>query len=145
MLNPVTGCTQCHSSLLTACADLSQHIPLRSHLIGIPVRYFTLIHLESIMKFRNRNHIPGSRFLEQIRPLLRIKALSPKHGDKILIPKILMRPIGLDMMFVFRRILNIHISWIPFVSKRRNAEDPPVDKNPEFCVSVPFWNLIGRQ
>ena len=68
-----------------------------------------------------------------------------EHGNKIFISKFPVAAICLNMMFILRRPLYIHIPGIPFTVKCRNTVNPPVNKYPKFGIPVPFRRFIGWQ
>src|SRR5512133_3766369 len=89
-----------------------------------------------------RHNKPCPRSAEEIGPGLRIVLLRLKHGDKIFIAKLALRPIGFNVMFKFWRPLEIHIPRIPFISKGWHAVQPPVNKYAKFLIQIPIWCLI---
>ena len=145
VLHPVGGSAHLHSQPAAAFLQLSQHIPFRSHLAGIPMRYLAAVHLKAVMMLRHGNHIPCTGLPEQLRPFVRVKMFCLKHGDKVLIAEFRMLPIGCNMMLILRRTLDVHIAGIPFAAEGRNTVDAPVDKDTEFGVLIPRGNPIGGQ
>ena len=68
-----------------------------------------------------------------------------ERRDKILVPEFRLRSIGGDVMGKLRRPCLIHIARVPFVAKRRNRVDSPVEEDAELGVLIPSGNLVLLQ
>ena len=97
------------------------------------------------MMLRHRHYIFGSGLPEKLRPSVRLEMLGAKQREKVLVAKIHMSAVGLNVMLVFRRSLNIHVAGIPLVTEGGHTVYSPVNKDSEFGFPVPLGNMIGRQ
>ena len=90
--------------------ELTEDIALWTHVYAGIFRKYTVIHLKTIMMLGNGYYIPCTGFFKEVSPFGSIEIRRGKHRNKILVSKIFMRPIGLYVMLIFRRTLNVHIS-----------------------------------
>jgi hypothetical protein len=121
------------------------HIAVRPHLRRRPVTQTAVVHCKPVMMFRDRHYIFGSRLLKEPCPRPRVKPFRPEHRNKILVPKLVHRPIRGDVVLVFVRFLSIHISWIPLISKSGNRIDSPMYENPKLRVLIPLRHFVSRK
>ena len=69
----------------------------------------------------------------------------PEQGDEILVAELLLRAVGLHVVFVGRGALDVHIPGVPLVVVSGHAVNAPVDENAEFGVLIPLGGLpVGQ-
>src|SRR5437667_6619449 len=65
-----------------------------------------------------------------------------EHRYQIFVTEFVLWPVRLDVVLVFRRLLHVHHSWIPFIAESWDRISSPVNKNPELGVAIPLGRLI---
>ena len=95
------------------------------------------------MMLKDWHDIHRPRLFEQMRPRLRIELLRLEHRDEVFIPKLVLRSVGHNVVFIFLASLHIHQPRIPLAAKCRHRVNTPVNENSELRVLVPLGNLIG--
>src|SRR5271165_2117974 len=122
--------------------QFSGGVALRAHLHHSPVAQAAVVHRETVVMLRHGHYIFRPRFLEELGPSSSIEAFGLELRNEILIAELVLGAIRSDLVLVFGRALLIHHSWIPFIAESWNGISAPMNEYPEFCVSVPFGNLI---
>ena len=126
-------------------AQFAQHIAARAHLGGVPVRKLAFIHLEAVVVLGHRHDIARARLHEQVGPGGGVKVFGPEPGDKIFVAEIPVRAPGLDMVFIGRAALDVHVAGVPFVFKGRHGVSAPVDEDAELGVAEPARRAVVLQ
>ena len=68
--------------------------------------------------------------------------LGLEHRYEVFVTKLVLWPVRLDVVLVFRRLLHVHHSWIPFAAESWDRISSPVNENPELGVAIPLGRLI---
>src|ERR1051325_5250455 len=91
-------------------SEIAYQVAMRAHLYCCPIGKSAVIHGETVVVFKNRHHIFSARFFEQACPCRWIEFLGLKHGNEILVTKLVVRAIGLNVMLVFPGARNTSIT-----------------------------------
>src|SRR5579863_9461068 len=97
------------------------------------------------MMFKYWNDVFRTSLFEQPGPRLGIIFLGLESRNEVFVSESVLRAVGCDVMLVFVRTLVVHVARIPFVSKRWNGINAPVNEDPELRVLVPFGNCVGLE
>lgn len=97
------------------------------------------------MMLRHRNHIFCACSGKGSGPEVRIETFCREEGDKIFVAEFRMLSVGADMVFVLRRVFDIHIPGIPFVGEGRNTVKSPVEKDTKLGFRKPARHFKVRQ
>src|SRR5664279_1089818 len=122
--------------------QFSGGVALGADLRHSPVAQAAVVHRETVMMLRHGHHIFRSCFFEELCPRGSIEVFGFEHWNEILVAELVLGAVRSDLVLVFGSALLIHGSWIPFIAESRDGIDAPMNENPEFCVPVPFGNLI---
>ncbi len=97
----------------TACSISADHIAMRSHRFGVPLRDFRVPHGESVCVLGHRARETGTRLDVQVDPGIRIKLLCRELRYQVLVSKVGNGAILLEMKTVVRGAGNVHVVRVP--------------------------------
>ena len=125
--------------------QLADDVAPGAHFRRAPVGKAAVVHRESVVVFGHGHDIAGPGRLEQRGPFPGVEFLGLEKRDEVLVAEFGLRPIGLQVVFVLGRILDIHLARIPFAAEGGDGIDAPVDEDAELGVEIPFRDFLRFQ
>ena len=145
----MAGYAESHAFRADRFCQFADNVSFRSHLGRGPIRVRTVVHGEPVVVFGDGNHVPGSRFVKQVGPLVGVKSGGRQAGNKVLVAKLLVRTVRLHVMFECVAapsvLIDVHHPRVPLAHVRRHRVDAPVDEDSKLRVFVPCGNLVLLQ
>ena len=142
VLNAVAGRADGHARLFGFLQQVAQHIPVRAHFKSVPAGQLRAVHLEAVVMLSHGNNVLRPGLLEQLHPFRRVKLFHGQLGNEALVTMFPMVAVMLQMVFVLRAALNVHIPGIP-VMIGRNGKRAPVQKNAQPFFPIPRGQGAG--
>ena len=142
VLNAVAGCADGHARFFGFLQQIAQHVPMGAHFEGVPAGQLRAVHLKAVVMFGHRNDVLRPGLLEQLHPFRRVKLFHGQLRNEALVTMFPMVAVMLQMVFVLRAALNVHIPGIP-VMIGRNGKRAPVQKNAQPFFPIPRGQGAG--
>ena len=127
--------------------QIADHVALRAHFDGGPVRQAGVVHGEAVVMLGHGNDVARAGFLEKLRPGRRVPLFRRELRDQILVAElVLMRRVLRRKVFLeilVRAFFGpVHVARIPLIFRAGHRIHAPMDEDAEFRVLVPLRNLI---